>query len=294
MPATPSIPHRNRLAGLLLIGITALVILRAWFPDSWAGSAASILVVTLLLLFAFQVRLSRLAFILVGTLLSIISFFTLADWQTSIAHALGTTAFIAAFFTALSTLRNAAGTSQAIVRCSRFLSQQPPGRRYAALTVGGQLFALLLNYGAITLLGSLATADARHESNVEIRNHRIRRMLLAIQRGFLATLPWSPLSFAVAISTAVIPGASLAEGFLPCLVNGVVIAGTGWLLDTLFKPRLSSPAPPRGKFTDTWFSVTPLLLLLALLAVVVGSLYLATGMRIVFLVLLSVPLIALG
>ncbi|WP_428623628.1 hypothetical protein, partial [Sedimenticola sp.] len=294
MPATPSIPHRDRLAGLLLIGITVLVIVRAWFPDSGAGSAASVLVITLLLIFGFQVRVSRLAFILVGALLSVSSFLTLADWQASIARALGTTAFIAAFFTALSTLRNAAGTSQAILRCSRFLSQQPPGRRYVALTVGGQLFALLLNYGAITLLGSLATADARDEPNVEIRNHRIRRMLLAIQRGFLSTLPWSPLSFAVAISTAVIPGASLAEGFLPCLVNGVVIAGTGWLLDTLFKPRLSSPAPPRGKLTDTWFSVTPLLLLLALLAVVVGSLYLATGMRIVFLVLLSVPLIALG
>ena len=167
------------------------------------------------------------------------------EWLDIVARGLGAAAFIGAFFAALSTLRNVAQTCPAIQRAGTFLAGQRPGRRYAALTVGGQAFALLLNYGSLQLLGALAMANAKTEPNSEIRGHRIRRMLLAIQRAFISTLPWSPLSYSMAISTSVIPDTNWAQAMVPGLVTSCILAGIGWGLDTAFKPRLTV-TPERG------------------------------------------------
>ena len=40
-----------------------------------------------------------------------------------------------------------------------------------------------------------------------------------------------------------VPGASWSDAVAPCLVTGLILAGLGWGLDTIFKPRLSTPAP---------------------------------------------------
>ena len=155
-----------------------------------------------------RVAWSRQIFVVIALALVGAACLTRQDWPAMIAAALGSAAFIAAFFTALTCLRYASAASPSIAECGSFLAQQPPGRRYAALTVGGHLFGLVLNYGAISLLGSLAGAHARREPDPVIRTIRIRRMLLAIQRGFVSTLCWSPLAFASAISTALVPGAT--------------------------------------------------------------------------------------
>lgn len=286
----------ERVNGWLLVAITVLAILHEWQPTLPFAAVNSILVVLVMGLFATRVRGTRLIFIALAVVLTIMTIGTLPDWLEKIEKGLGTAAFIGAFFCALNTLRNAAGTSPAIEKCGVFLARQPPGKRYAALTVGAQAFALLLNYGAIALLGSLAVASASKEPNEEIRAHRIRRMLLAIQRGFIATLPWSPLSFAVVITTTIIPGATWAAGFWPCLVTGIIVSGIGWSMDTLFKPRLSStaPVPVRAGNVGSWLSLFPLLLLLGILGSLAGVLYWLSGVRVAGIVLTVVPLIALG
>lgn len=279
-------------AGGVILVLTGLVVAAEWGASGALLVATRVLAAVLIARLAFRVRRSRLAFILIGVGLTGVLAASRDDWLPVVASGLGVAAFVAAFFSALSTLRNAASTSPSIRACGRFLAQQPPGRRYAALTVGGQLFALILNYGAIALLGSLAMASAREEPNPEIRGHRIRRMLLAIQRAFIATLPWSPLSFAVAIGSTLIPGASWGGVVLPSMVTGLLIAGIGWAMDTVFKPRLSSPPPPRRPAEGSWRSLYPLVTLLAVLVAVVGALRLATGIRVVGLVILVVPLLS--
>ena len=286
----------ERVNGWLLVGITILTILHEWQPTLPFAAVNSMLVVLVTGLFATRVRGTRLVFIAVAVVLTLMTISTLPDWLERVEKALGTAAFIGAFFCALNTLRNAAGTSPAIEKCGVFLAQQPPGKRYAALTVGTQAFALLLNYGAIALLGSLAMASASKEPNEEIRAHRIRRMLLAIQRGFIATLPWSPLSFAVVITTTVIPGATWAAGFWPCMITGIIVSGIGWSMDAIFKPRLSStaPVPVRAHVDGSWLSLFPLLLLLGILGSLAGVLHWISGVRVAGIVLTVVPLIALG
>lgn len=280
----------DKTAGLLLFAITVLVVCKEWGAD-WTQAIKAILVLALVLILFFQVRLARKAFVAVALLISIALFMTNPDWLPIVLRGMETAGFIGAFFAALSTLRNVAGTSPAIQRAGTFLAGQPPGRRYAALTVGGQAFALLLNYGSLQLLGALATASAKTEPNAEIRGHRIRRMLLAIQRAFISTLPWSPLSFAMAISTSVIPGTSWAQAMVPGLVTSGILAGIGWGLDTMFKPRLTV-TPVRSKPTGTWATMLPLFWLLSILVVGVVTLNKLTEVRIVGLVAVLVPCIA--
>ncbi|MDF1708260.1 MAG: hypothetical protein P1U72_09210 [Paracoccaceae bacterium] len=281
----------NRMVGLLLCAITALVVCREWGVAEWTQPAKPVLVLALVAILLFQVRLSRKAFIAVAVLISVALVATHPDWRGIITRGLETAAFIGAFFTALSTLRTVAQTSPAIQRAGTFLAGQPPGRRYAALTVGGQAFALLLNYGSLQLLGSLATTNANAEPNLEIRGHRIRRMLLAIQRAFVSTLPWSPLSFAVAITISVIPEATWGKALVPGLVTSILLAGIGWSLDTLFKPRLTI-TPVRSAPVGTWGTMLPLVLLLAVLLVGVVTLSTLTQVRVVGIVAVLVPCIA--
>ena len=281
----------NRMVGLLLCAITLLVVCREWGIADWTQPAKPWLVLLLVSILFFQVRLSRKAFVAVALLIGIALFATDPDWRGILIRGLETSAFIGAFFTALSTLRTVAQTSPAIQRAGTFLAGQPPGRRYAALTLGGQAFALLLNYGALQLLGTLATTNANAEPNPEIRGHRMRRMLLAIQRGFVSSLPWSPLSFAVAITISVIPGADWGKALVPGLVTSVLLAGIGWLLDTIFKPRLTV-TPVRSAPVGTWATMLPLAGLLAVLLVGVVSLSALTQVRVVGIVAVLVPCIA--
>ncbi|MFV0359362.1 hypothetical protein [Tropicimonas sp.] len=277
----------------LLVLLTLLSVLREWgagLPDGLPAAAAA----GVLALLALRVRRSRRAFIAAGILLTALLALTSDGWQAVALKGLLSATFIGSFFTALSTLRNVAETSPGIARAGGFLAGQPPGRRYAALTLGGHLFALPLNYGAISLLGSLASASARAEPDPLIRRHRLRRMLLAIQRGFISSLPWSPLAFAMAISTALIPGARWADAALPGAVSALILAGTGWALDTIFKPRVPPRPAARATPAGSWASLWPLALLLVLLGGSVFALHAATGVRVVGTVMAIVPLLALG
>ena len=282
----------NKTAGLLLCAITALVVCKEWGLAEWTQPLKWVLTLALVSIFMVKVRLSRKAFIAVAVLIAIALALTDPDWLNIVIRGLETAAFIGAFFSALSTLRNVAETSPAIQRAGAFLAGQPPGRRYAALTVGGQAFALVLNYGSLQLLGALATANAKTEPNAEIRGHRMRRMLLAIQRAFISTLPWSPLSFAMAITISVIPGTSWAQALLPGLVSTCLLAGIGWAMDTVFKPHLTVTAV-RTKPEGTWTTMLPLAFLLVVLVVGLVSLNWLTQVRIVGIVAVLVPTIAL-
>jgi hypothetical protein len=282
----------DKTIGVLLCAVTVLVILGEWGFAEWANLLTPTLVLFLIAILTLQVRVSRKAFVGVAIILSATLALTHSHWQETVLSGLKSAAFIGAFFAALSTLRTVAVTSPAIAQAGAFLAGQRPGKRYAALTIGGQAFALLLNYGSIQLLGALAMANAKSEPNREIREHRVRRMLLAIQRAFVSTLPWSPLSFAVAISTTVIPDTRWAQVLVPGLITSGIVAGIGWGLDTVFKPHLTV-TPVRAEPVGTWGTMLPLVVLLSALVIGVVILSALTDVRIVGLVAVLVPIIAL-
>lgn len=290
----PGHPRTQALLGYTALTTALLVTLVEWGAGWPAPAAAAVAVLAFVALATPGARLSRQVFVLVGLVLVGWALAAREDWPALIARALGSAGFVAGFFVALAWLRNAAATSRATTAAGRYLAEQPPGRRYVALTIGGHLFALVLSYGAIQLLGGMAEASARAEPNREIGTIRLRRMLLAIQRGFVATLAWSPLTFSIAITTAIVPGASWTRALPYCLVTAVLLAGLGWAMDTLIKPKLTGPRPPPQRPHGTWRTLWPLAGLLALLIVAIGLVQAATGLRAVAVVMVVVPLISLG
>lgn len=290
---TPAFP-RARAAGWTILALTLAVAAKEWrlWSPPWPVLAIP-LVITLALFWADLRRDSR-AFVLVALALGAIAVSTGRGGWAALGEAVSTAGFIIALFTALSLLRTAADGAPAIARAGRYLAEQPPGRRYGALTLGGQMFALPLSYGAIQLLGSLATKSAEAEPDPEIRGHRRRRMLLAIQRAFVSTLAWSPLSFAMAISTAVIPDTSWGKAVWPGLVTMAIVSGTGWALDTIFRPKLNRPAAPRKPGVESARVMLPLAGLLAVLLVLVMGAHLAFDIRVVGVVMVVVPVISVA
>lgn len=285
---------RDRIGGALMV-LTLVVSV----PFEFTGAPvlaylAGLFAFAGLACFAPQVPRGAKLFLAIGIALLPVAFLMLEDAPSAVLTAVSRGSFIAAFFTALTAIRSAAITDPNILDCGRFLAGQPPGRRYLALTLGGHLFGLVLMYGAISLLGSLATENANREPNEEIRRHRARRMLVAVQRGFISTLPWSPLAFASAITLTVVPGAKWTAAVPLTLVSALVVAGVGWALDTLFKPKLSAPAPARGPAEGQWFShLRPLYLLLLVLLVSTAAVHLASGVRVFGVVMALVPVISM-
>ncbi|MGH1423700.1 MAG: hypothetical protein ACRBBU_03165 [Pseudooceanicola sp.] len=295
----------DRIAGPAVVILTTLVIWSLWGGPDWVGTAAALLLPAVIALQAIRVRAGRLIFFIVAIALFFWAVLRVPDWTNPVMEALDRGAFIAAYFAALATLRHAADTSPSIKACGHFLAHQPPGRRYLALSIGAHLFALLLNYGAIGLLGNLAGASAATEPDPAVRDIRKRRMLVAIQRGFGSMLPWSPLAFAAAISTTLIPGVSWAKALPYAVVSSFLLLVIGWGLDTIFKPRLPArPAPPHTTTapvappapspTEGWRTTIPLAVLLVLLMSLTVSLHLSTGLRVTAIILPVVPLIAIG
>ena len=126
-----------------------------------------------------------------------------------------------------------------------------------------------------------------------MRNHRTRRMLLAIQRGFNGMLPWSPLAFAVVITSLLLPQVVWARAVPYALVTTALFITIGWALDTIFKPRIKGrPRPVATRDYGTWSAVLPLLVLLALILGLALGVHFATGLRITTVILIVVPAIA--
>ncbi|KAA2313379.1 hypothetical protein DL237_12555 [Pseudooceanicola sediminis] len=290
-PATAA----QKLIGGLLAGVVVLVILRSWV-DWWvfdalanAGTVAAIALLTP------QVRWSRQIFVVLGLALVAYAWIAAPDQALAVlGHALERASFILAFFCALATLRHTAEISAAITRAAVFLAQQPPGRRYSALALGGQTFALVLNYGSISLLGSMARTSAAREPDLEVRAIRTRRMLQAVHRGFAASLMWSPLSFAIVISTTVVPGASWGAILLPAVGSAALLTGIGWGLDKAYKSKLApGRVPVRDRSHDDHARVLlPVLWLLGLIAGPVALLHFTTGQSASLSVLSVVPVVA--
>ncbi|OAN75951.1 hypothetical protein A8B82_16275 [Sulfitobacter sp. EhC04] len=283
--------YSNTIIGALLCIIAFGVFLTEWsLATPLSDLVTRIAVVVVICLMFPRVTSNRRVFVIAALLLSVICIWTTPGWSHTIKRGLSTTAFIGAFFAALSSLGDAAASSMLIQNCGKNISTQRPSRRYAVLTFGGVLFSLLLNYGSIFLLGNLALSG---KPGTKENPTRIRRMLLAIERALVATNCWSPLSYTVTISILVVPGATWNGAFLPCLVSGIILAASGWLLDSVRAPKSTQPdtssaISAAGALRD----LSPLIGLLILLATITFTIHFMSGVRIAGVVIFVIPIIS--
>jgi hypothetical protein len=258
-----------------------------------AGDAAGIAILGFLLLeFGRQRRYAQILFLalcgigLVGVVSSAapLTLF-LSAWRRGAGYA--------AFFLALSSLRDAAETSPLIRRCGQHLVAQPPGRRYAALTAGGHLFGIILSYGAIELLGAMVMRANTLEAaggSADVRAIRSRRMLMAIYRGFCVMNCWSPLNLMTAVVSTAVPAAPMRILLPAAFLVSLLMTALGWLEDRLTAPpRLAVAARlPADERWSIHLRVIGLVLLVMLLAEG-GSIVL--GISLVAVITLVVPMV---
>ncbi len=212
----------------------------------------------------------------------------LAGWRRGAGYA--------AFFLALSALRDAAETSPLVRRCGRHLVAQPPGRRYAALTAGGYIFGVILSYGAIELLGAMVArantlAAAGSQATRRIRG---RRMLMAIYRGFALMNCWSPLNIMTAVVSTAVPSAPMRLLLPIAFVVSLGLLALGWVDDRLHAARLSLRGGARPETEERWAIHLRVVALVALVMVVSELSAALLRVSLVTAVTLVVPLVGLA
>lgn len=234
------------------------------------------------------------AFLIISAALVATVFVLLDDPIGALFKGVKSASFIATFFTALGFLRDAAHTSKMIRTAGVFLANQKAGRRYGALSLGGHLFALVLNYGSIVLLGAMAEKSTDREPDPLIRRLRLQRMLLAIQRGFISVLAWSPLTFSTVMTLTVIPNLQWSAMLPYCLVTSLLLIIVGWILDWIMKPPVQRKASLGDESLRGWFSVLPVVMLVAIIFGAALGLQEILQSRLVIAVVLSVPVVGIG
>jgi hypothetical protein len=273
----------------------------------FAGQFAGVAILAFLLIefrnqrrYAQALFLSMLAFGMVGVAVASHPIKLFLDaWQRGASYA--------AFFLALTTLRDAAETSPLVRRSGRHLVAQPPGRRYAALTAGGHIFGIILSYGAIELLAAMVARanDADTATAAPARALRARRMLMAIYRGFCVMNCWSPLNIMTAVVSTAVPAAPMQRLLPLAFIVAVGMAALGWLEDRLSGARrdtntllarangeTASLVPSVG--TDPWSIHLGIIALVALVMLLAEGVSHGANLTLVAAVTVVVPAIGVG
>jgi hypothetical protein len=148
--------------------------------------------------------------------------------------------FLPSFVALLGLLRAAAGASSVISAAGPHLVNQPPGRRYLALSFGGHFFGILLNIGGLALLIEMLkranTLDAAGGDPVIVA-WRERRMTVAVLRGFAAMAFWSPLGVSFNLLLVSVPGLTWGQVGPYGILCAACYIGLGWVFDQFQRPK---------------------------------------------------------
>lgn len=293
--APPEPGPAGRAAGLLICAAAALTFLDQLAPGQ-GFALAGFVAITLFILLCGR-SLGPLAFFLLtasaaGTATFVATGHDLAEF----AAIAGRCVYLPALIAVLVPLRLIAMQAPLVERAGQFVVDQPPGRRYAFLTLAAQIFGVLLNIGGLLLLAHVALRDllARDAADRDVAV-QTRRISTAVLRGFAATMFWSPLGLGLNLVLTLVPGASWIT-FLPYgTAAAALFLSLGWLLDRVVHPSPSSigsgqDRPRRGDPS----AVAALVALLLSISALASLPELAFDLSFRGGLLLVVPLFALG
>ena len=221
----------DRLVAACLIGVAVFELVALYFDAAFAGSASAFLLVVFLLVG--QARLGmRERFLLALAVAA-----TLAAWLVApsplelMQRGLAQATFLAAFMLLLSLLRDGAVTSPSVLALGQYLTRRPPGQRYIAIHAGGHALGVILNFGALSLLGPLIQRGVEQDAktNPELAEWRLRRQMSALARGFSWIIAWSPTAVTQALVASVVVGSRpLVVGAIGLIASlGVFVIGWG-------------------------------------------------------------------
>ncbi len=234
IPTAPS----NRAIGIVMTAQMATQLIYLYAGVGLAGwvSVALMLVLPVAGWRAMKLRevyLLAVSFALLGLVATYRS-----DAATVMTTGLNRAAYLASFILLMGFLRDAAVTSPSILACGRFITRQPPQRRFVAVFSGSHFFSVMINLGSMSLLGPIIQRGVRGDNQAyadldPISQVRERRQLSAALRGFSWFLVWAPTAVTQAILPTLIPGIDPLRLIGLGLMITCVMLLVGWLDDTL-------------------------------------------------------------
>ncbi|WP_166261989.1 hypothetical protein [Marinobacter salicampi] len=209
-----------------------------------------------------------------------------------LADAVDRAAFFTLFLTSLAVLRESAKTSPLVQRCGKVLVNQPPGRRYLLMSFGSHLFGVMLNIGALNVLGTMVRRAIRPAADPEsqrIGGIRRKRMLTATLRGFCGVPLWAPTSVTMLLVLSGIPELSW-EQYAPLgLLWTVLFIAWGAVLDRFAYKRPKVQYVTGGNLVY----LIPLVALVALIPSLAFIISEITGLALFSALLMCAPVIGL-
>ena len=155
------------------------------------------------------------------------------DAGTLLERALGQAGYLAAFMILLGLLREGAVSSSSVLALGRYLTRRPPGQRYLAIAAGGHALGVVLNFGALSLLGPLIQRgiDGGRATEPRLAAVRERRQMSALARGFSWIIAWSPTAVTQALVISVVTGAAAGRLAILGAILALGVSLLGWLED---------------------------------------------------------------
>ncbi len=285
----------SKLSAILIVVASLIAAARETGAPHWLVLISGACVAFYLLIEWKQLNLvSRITFFVCVALITYLALSQKLS-MAIIISAFGRVSFFALFLVSLDVLRDAASSSPLIMRSGQKVIDQPPGRRYAVLTTSTHFFSILLNMGAINLLGTMTkrSIDAgREKAGDRVTQIRLRRMTLAMFRGFCSNTLWAPTSVTVVVVLAAIPDYGWYDFFPIGIFLAVLYLTVGWVLDRVSYPQ-SSLTYSSEPFGQVLVALVPLLILIVTvlgLTIFISGIF---GLRLIAALLFSVSVLGI-
>lgn len=156
-----------------------------------------------------------------------------------IEQSLQRAAFLAAFMVLLALLREGAAASSAVLSLGVYLTRQPPNRRYLSIHAGSHVMGVLLNFGALSLIGPLIKrgVEATRAADPAAAAIREERQFSALVRGFSWIIAWSPTAVTQALMPVAIIGADPVRLAGMGAAVAVMLFPLAWFMDRMTGSR---------------------------------------------------------
>lgn len=206
-PTAALTPAPRPFLATLLMSVAVLELLARFSGSDLLQQIARGLVLTVVVLAVRQLTLREIYLLGASAVLSVLVIVTQPDPGTILSGAMDQAVFLMAFILLLGLLQATARSSPSVEILGEYLTRQPPGRRYVALSGGTSLLAVLFNLGVVSFLVPLIQQGIRRAGADDGLNPlREQRQLSALLRGFAWCVTWSPTAFAPLIVAELMPG----------------------------------------------------------------------------------------
>lgn len=248
--SAPRIPF----SAWLYLAIAGLTLVEAFLPRAALANLTSVLILCFLCL---EIRGVPRAQSVVGVLLVVGGLAGAAlsgDWAGVVIDGVARSRTFLLLFFAVAWLQPPAVQSRALHATRQRIVNQPPGRRFMALSVGVHGIGAVLNLAG---LGLLATVIQR-SGDARLR----RRQSVALMQGFTSTSCWSPFTVGIVVVLVALPSLTWREAAPVGVAAAAALILGGLAADYFFhraSPEPVSGPPPPISAGEIWRTLAILL-----------------------------------